>query len=96
MTETERLALDIARRFLRSHVCDVCGKQWITAASTAVLMHKCRAPRRGISRFVGLEESNAVRDRAWAEKTLGLKPIAEAIEAAVGGPDAWYTDDEEE
>lgn len=88
MTRNEQVALAWARKYLRAHHCKECGREWITAASTTTLMHRCRPPRRGIASYVGVEERNAEQRAAWARRQLGF---TEALEDAVvdrDGPDA--------
>lgn len=46
MTPAEKVALAWAAKYLKTHACHMCGKKWLTAASVAVLMHRCNPPRK--------------------------------------------------
>ena len=92
MTPGELVALKWVESKLRLFACRECGGAWISGRTTAAIFHQCLRPREAMSFRRGVEETNAVRNRRWAEQALGLNPIATALEAALG-EQAWLPPD---
>lgn len=68
--DAERVALAWARQYLAGHHCTRCSREWITGASTRVLVHECRPPGPTYPRRVSLppveDTFDDARSRLWS------------------------------
>ena len=92
MTRDEMVALAWIELKLQTFNCGVCGRTWISGRSQAAIFHQCLRPRQAMTWHRGVEETNAVRNRQWAERALGMNPVGTAIETALGER-AWLDPD---
>lgn len=73
MNESERVALAWVEKRLRIFECPRCHKTWITARSTAALMHRCAPPPRPLTRQFSPEEYRDEDRKRWARTQISTE-----------------------
>ena len=69
--DVEAVALAWVRQYLAGHHCDRCGRQWITRASVAVLVHECEIVRRGRVDWRPPRQRHDDERAQWATEIFG-------------------------